>query len=255
MKVTVLGCGGSLGVPLIGDYWGTCDPTEPRNRRRRPSILVEGEAATILVDTSPDLREQLILTRTSMIDAVLFTHSHADHTHGIDDLRPYFYRRHLPIPAYLDEPTLADLEQRFGYALTTVQMERGLYHPMLEPRLVDGSPVRVGDLTALPFIQDHGLSLSLGWRFGNLAYSTDVKALSEDAFEALEGTKVWIVDATREEPHASHAHLDLTLEWIERVGPERAYLTHMNHTMDYRTLLGRLPAGVEPAFDGLVIDL
>lgn len=253
MKVTVLGCGGSLGVPMVGGLWGDCDPTNPRNRRRRPSILVTTASTTVLVDTSPDLRDQLLDAGVRRLDAVLFTHDHADHLHGVDDLRPLTFWRDGPIPAYCDPATKASLEDRFGYVVDSVVMERGPYRPLLTLRLVDG-PLTVGDLTVQPFRQDHGFGPSLGLRFGPFAYSTDVVDLDDAAFEALDGVDTWMVDATRLEPHPSHAHLDRTLEWIARLGPRQAYLTHMNHQMDYDSLVARLPDGVAPAYDGLVLE-
>lgn len=255
MKVTILGCGGSLGVPLVGNGWGTVDPSDPRNRRRRPSLLVETATTTILVDTSPDCREQLLDARVQRLDAVLYTHSHADHIHGMDDIRPLIPHRQA-LPAFMDAETLRVLEHRFGYALDTVLMNRSIYWPFLTPRLIDG-PFRVGDIDVAPFEQQHGAGGSQGFRFGadgqSCGYSTDVSALDERAFETLAGVDVWIVDACREAPHPSHAHLALALEWIGRVKPGRAYLTHMNHTMDYQRLSGLLPAGVAPAYDGLAI--
>ena len=253
MKVTVLGCGGSLGVPMVGNNWGTCDPSNPKNRRRRPSILVEQGATTVLVDTSTDLRGQLLDARVERLDAVLYTHGHADHIHGIDDLRPMTWGRG-PLAAYADAATLDTLCRRFAYAVDNVEIDRGLYKPILQVSTIDG-PFHVGGMDIVPIVQDHGYSSSLGFRFGDFAYSTDVVALDEAAFAALEGIRVWIVDATREEPHPTHAHLDRALGWIERLKPERAYLTHMNHTMDYDRLMARLTPGVEPAYDGLVIEM
>jgi phosphoribosyl 1,2-cyclic phosphate phosphodiesterase len=254
MRVTILGCGGSMGVPMVGGNWGRCDPANPRNRRLRPSILVETGQTVVLVDTTPDLRQQLLDAGVTRLDAVLYTHAHADHLHGLDDLRPLTYKTHRPVPAYADAPTLAVLEKRFSYAVSTVTMDRGLYNPILAPQLIDG-PLTIGDLEIGVFEQKHGNGTSLGLRFGGFGYSTDAVALDEMAFAALEGVEVWVVDATREEPHPSHAHLERTLEWIARLRPRRAYLTHMNHTMDYDRLRSILPAGVEPAYDGLVIEL
>ncbi|MCA8933867.1 MAG: MBL fold metallo-hydrolase [Rhodospirillaceae bacterium] len=253
MRVTMLGCGGSMGVPLIGNDWGNCDPTDPRNRRRRCSILVETARTRVLVDTSPDLREQLLETGTDTLDAVLYTHAHADHTGGLDDLRPLMFRNHNPLPAYMDAATQDSLETRFGYALSSVDVDRSFYRPIIEPRRLNG-PLRIGDLEIVPFVQDHGPIESMGFRFGPFGYSTDVVALSDDAFAILEGVDTWVVDVTRERPHISHAHLDLALEWVERLKPRRTILTHMNHTLDYATLAAKLPPGVEPGQDGLVME-
>lgn len=255
MRVTILGCGGSLGVPMVGNHWGRCDPAEPRNRRLRPSILVATESTTVLVDASSDCRAQLLAAAVERIDAVLFTHAHADHVHGIDDLRALTFRRQQPIPAYADEPTSRDLIERFGYALDGADVDRGSYRPILNLRRIDG-PFAVGDLPVVqPFVQRHGPGTSLGFRLGAFAYSTDVVDLDEAAFAALDGLDTWVVDACRDEPHPSHAHVAKALEWIARVKPRRAFLTHMNHTLDYASLRAALPPGIEPAYDGLVIDL
>jgi len=251
MKVTILGCGTSAGVPRPGLGWGACDPANPKNRRRRVSILVEEGDTRLIVDTSPDLREQLLAADVADLDAVLWTHDHADHTHGIDDLRSVFHARGgRPVPAYSDARTLAVLRQRFGYCFEG----QGGYPAICEAREISG-PFRVGDIDIVPFEQQHGPITSLGFRFGDIAYSTDLNALSEEAFATLDGIRVWIVDALRYEPHPTHPHLDLTLEWIARVRPERAILTHMTWDMDYDTLRRELPDGVEPAFDGLVVRI
>ena len=186
MRVTVLGCGGSMGVPMVGGIWGTCDPANPRNRRRRPSILVQSDSTTILIDTSPDLRDQLLDHDVKRVDALLFTHAHADHIHGIDDLRPLAFKQ--PINAYMDSAVRQELEERFGYIMTSVEMDRGFYHPFLVPHLLDG-PFRVGDIDIVPFEQDHGRVVSMGYRFGRFAYSTDVVRLDDSAWAALEGVE------------------------------------------------------------------
>lgn len=250
MRLTILGCGSSGGVPRIGDDWGACDPGEPRNRRTRASILVETERTRVLVDTSPDLRQQCLDRRISGFDAVIYTHAHADHCHGIDELRVLAQRDRRTMPVYAAADTLAMLQDRFRYAFG----EPGSPYPaILEPNEIDG-PFTLGDLEVMPFAQNHGDVTTLGLRFGGIAYSTDVVALDEAAFAALEGVKTWIVAALRLEPHPTHAHLDQALAWIERVAPRRAVLTHMTSVLDYATLAATLPDGVEPAHDGLILE-
>jgi len=255
MRVTVLGSGGSAGVPVIGNQWGNCDPTNPRNRRTRPSVLVEQDGVSILVDTSPDLRQQLLAADVQRLEAVVWTHQHADHAHGIDELREICRLMQAPLNVYGMAEHLEELKRRFGYCFEPLPMGAPVYRPVLIPHAVDG-PFAVNGVAVTPFVQDHGYTLTLGYRFGDFAYSTDVVRLDEAAFAALAGVKVWVVDCVREEPpHPVHSHLAQTLEWIARVKPERAYLTHMNNTMDYETVRRKLPPGVEPAYDGLVIDI
>lgn len=258
MKVTVLGCGGSGGVPLAGTVpggnWGRCNPRNPKNRRRRVSIHVGTGETSVLVDASPDLRAQLLDNRITRIDAVLFTHGHGDHCHGIDDLRFMVYAQGGPIDAYMDAQTQAQLTLRFDYAFASSHDPKSLYPSLLTDHVIDG-PFRIGDLGITPFVQGHGPDTTLGYRLGPVAYSTDVVSLDDDAFRALDGVHLWIVDCLRFEPHPTHAHLDLTLEWVERVRPARAILTHMNHAVDYDELAARCPPGVEPAYDGMTIEL
>jgi phosphoribosyl 1,2-cyclic phosphate phosphodiesterase len=258
MKVTILGSGGSGGVPLAarepGGDWGACDPGNPKNRRRRVSIHVEEGATSLLVDASPDLRLQLLDNNITRLDAVLFTHAHGDHCHGIDDLRAMSHSQGGPIDAYMDATTRARLTQRFGYVFASSRDPDSLYPPTLADRVIDG-PFRVGEVTVVPFVQGHGPETSLGFRFGPAAYSTDLSSLDEAAFAALAGVKLWIVDCLRFRPHPTHTHFDQTLEWIARVKPARAILTHMNHEADYDELLARCPPGVEPGYDGLVVEL
>jgi phosphoribosyl 1,2-cyclic phosphate phosphodiesterase len=256
MRVTVLGCGPSWGVPRIGGEWGDCDPTDPRNRRRRVSVLVEEGGTTLLIDTSPDLREQLLDAGVRRIDAVLFTHAHADHLHGIDDLRSVNWLMRSGIPVFASAQALAEINQRFGYVFDTLKPDRpaAYYKPVLEPHAVDG-PFAAAGIPIMPFVQDHGFSTTLGFRIGAMAYSTDVVELDEAAFAALRGVDLWIVDCIRRKPHVTHAHLEKTLQWIARVKPRRAVLTHMDESLDYATLRRELPAGVEPGYDGLVIEL
>jgi phosphoribosyl 1,2-cyclic phosphate phosphodiesterase len=254
MKVRILGCGSSGGVPLLGGKWGQCDPAEPRNRRRRVSMLVEHGGSTILIDTSPDLREQLLDAGTRWLDAVLFTHGHADHLHGIDDLRGFNRLMQQAIPVYAHARTLAEIERRFGYVFTPLEPGESFYKPTLTPHAIDG-PFELAGLTVTPFEQDHGFSKTLGFRLGAVAYSTDVVELDDAAFDILAGVELWVVDCLRYEPHPTHSHLAKTLSWIERVKPRRAVLTHMDVDLDYATLRRQLPAGVEPGYDGLVIEL
>jgi phosphoribosyl 1,2-cyclic phosphate phosphodiesterase len=254
MKVTILGCGASWGVPAIGPDWGRCDPTDPRNRRRRCSLLVESRGSVLLIDTSPDLREQLIDARVRQIDAVLLTHAHADHLHGIDDLRMINLLMKKPIPIYAYARTMAQIEQRFGYVLKPALPDKLLARPTLQPHEIAG-PFSVAGMPVVPFVQDHGFSTTLGFRIGPLGYSTDVTELDDNAFAVLAGVELWIVDCLRRRPHPTHSHLAKSLAWIERVRPRRAALTHMDQSFDYRELSAELPQGVEPGYDGLVLEL
>jgi len=259
MKVTILGCGGSGGVPLadgtLGGNWGDCDPANPKNRRRRVSILVEKGGDTALVDTSPDLRLQILDAGVRKLDAVIFTHAHADHAHGIDELRSMVRTHGGPIDAFMDAQTSADLGTRFPYIFASTCNPNSLYPPQLREQIIEGgTPFRAGAIEALAFVQGHGPETSLGLRFGPLAYSTDVVSLDETAFAALDGVDTWILDCLREAPHPTHAHLGLALEWIARVKPRHAILTHLNHQADYEAIRAKCPQGVEPAYDGMTID-
>lgn len=255
MKVTILGCGPSAGVPRIGNDWGACDPSEPRNRRRRGSILVEAGGRTVLVDTSPDLREQLLDARVRRLDGVIYTHEHADQTHGIDDLRALAYAMRGRIDVWADPRTMAVLHRRFDYVFD--QLDGSPYPPIAVARQfpLDGTTFSVAGLDVRPFRQMHGDIDSVGLRFGPFAYSNDVNDLPEESFAALAGVEVWIVDALRYRPHPTHAHLDLALAWIDRVKPRRAVLTNLHVDLDYNVLQRSLPTGVEPAYDGMVIEV
>jgi phosphoribosyl 1,2-cyclic phosphate phosphodiesterase len=267
IAVTILGCGSSGGVPRIGGpdgsgIWGACDPSNPKNRRRRCSVLVTrkgGEGETrVLVDTSPDMREQLIDARVSRLDGVLISHDHADQLHGIDDLRMIAINMRRRVPVWSDATTFQGVLARFSYCF--VQPEGSDYPAILDAEEIDEPFTRFGIAGAggaLPvraFRQGHGHIHSLGFRFGRIAYSSDVDRLDEKAFAALAGVEVWIVDALRYTPHPSHAHVARTLEWIARVRPKRAVLTNLHIDLDYETLRRELPDGVEPAYDGMVIE-
>jgi phosphoribosyl 1,2-cyclic phosphate phosphodiesterase len=252
MKVTLLGCGCSGGVPLIGNVWGNCDPTNPKNRRQCCSILVEEGDTVLLVDTSPDMRAQLLAANVQKLTAVLYTHTHADHCHGIDGLRSVNWLMQAPVPIYGSATSISELTERFPYIFSPRPSAKAFYKPAVEPNVIEGE-LSFGSIRVQAFSQDHGETQTLGFRFNDFAYSTDVSRLDEHAFDVLKGVRTWVVDCAREREHPAHAHLAKTLAWIERVQPAHAWLTHMDQTMDYATLVARLPAGVAPSYDGLVI--
>ncbi len=251
-KVRVLGCGGSRGVPALGFGWGECDPTNPKNRRTRPSILIQTDTHNILVDCGPDVREQLLRHNISKIDALIFTHAHADHTHGIDELIPLRWYNKEVIPAYADAATFAALTARFDYCFTHSCNDEH-YPPfiMLKPLHHE---LHIGGLHLRFFVQDHGYMQSVGIRVGDFAYSTDVKSLDEAAWQALAGTKTWLVDATRHEPLPTHSHVAQTVQWVEKLQATQAFLTHMNQNLDYEALCAMLPTHIRPAYDGLLLE-
>lgn len=257
MRVTILGCGTSGGVPRVGGRngkgeWGAADPSDPRNRRRRCSILVQDAGKTVLVDTSPDVRAQLLDAEVERVDAVIWTHEHADQVHGIDDLRPFALRQG-PLESWADARTHDILLRRFRYCFEAE--EHGFYNPIYRPSLIGSGPFAPAGLRVVPFVQDHGTTSSLGLRFGPLAYANDVVRLSDEAFALLAGVEVLIVDAMRFRPHGTHAHLDLALEWIDRVGPRQAFLTNLHVDMDYAEVDRLTPPHVQPCYDGLVIEV
>ncbi len=257
MKVTILGSGPSSGVPTIHDGWVDCDPENPRNRRLRPSILVEIGDTVVLVDTSPDLRQQLLNTDVRRLDAVLYTHDHADHLHGIDDLRSINRAMNAELPVYADAATLKTINQRFEYTVTPLAQGSNFYYkPVLNlHEIAPGDHFSVGDLEILTIDQDHGHSRTLGYRFGPLAFSTDLLNMPEESFAALEGVETWIIGVFSVKPHTTHVHVDQALEWIERIKPPRAVLTHLGPTIDYGKLCDYLPDGVEAAYDGMEIEI
>ena len=259
MKVTILGCGTSSGVPRIGGIdgagdWGNCDPGNPKNRRRRVSLLVEHNGYTLLIDTGPDLREQLLGARISRLDAVFLTHDHADHAHGIDDLRQVFHAMGEPVACYASAPTWTVLRSRFSYVF-----EGTRFYPPTCTATDLVAPVRVGQMLVTGFEQNHGNIDSTGYRIEAagraVAYSTDVKALDARADAGLANLDLWVVDALRRKPHPTHSHLGQTLEWISHYRPTRAILTHMDQSMDYDGLVADLPAGIEPGYDGQTVEL
>lgn len=273
LKVTILGSGSSGGVPRFGGPdgagdWGACDPAEPKNRRRRCSMLIQRRheqqdyahdaVTSVLVDTSPDMNPQLLDARCSRLDGVLFTHDHADQSHGIDDLRVFAIAMRQRIPVYIEEETGGVLLKRFNYCFEQAPgspypaiLDRREMPPFGEEFAIEGPS---GAIPTQAFLQYHGSVNSLGFRFGDIAYSSDVVDLPEESFEILAGVKTWIVDALQYRPHGSHAHLDKTLQWAARIKPERTILTNLHVAMDYQTLKDVLPIGVEPAYDGMVVE-
>jgi phosphoribosyl 1,2-cyclic phosphate phosphodiesterase len=254
VKLTILGCGTSFGVPRIGGDWGDCDPNERRNRRRRASILIEHDGTRILVDTSPDLREQLIDAGVDRLDAILWTHDHADHCHGIDDLRQIYHVRGSPLPGYARPATIEMLSRRFAYVLEG----KGGYPAIVAAQALPDT-LEIGPIRLRVVDQPHGTITSAGIRFEaggrSISYSTDFNLLTDEMRALFKGSDIWIVDTLRRRPHPTHVHLAQALEWIAEIGPKRAILTHMDNSMDYRSLLAELPAGVEPGFDGLEAEL
>jgi phosphoribosyl 1,2-cyclic phosphate phosphodiesterase len=254
MEVRILGCGTSSGVPRVGNDWGECDPDQPRNRRRRVSILVRHERAQILVDTGPDLREQLLDAEVSGVDGVIWTHDHADHCHGIDDLRQLFHARRQPVSGYARQATLDLLKLRFGYAF-----EGKAGYPAVANLSLLPDHMNLAGISVRAVDQPHGEITSAGLRFDaggkSIVYSTDFHEVTPQMATMIEGIDLWIVDALRRRPHASHPHLAQVLDWIAELRPRHAVLTHLDNSMDYDTLVGELPPDVEPGYDGMEIRL
>jgi phosphoribosyl 1,2-cyclic phosphate phosphodiesterase len=262
LTLTILGSGSSGGVPRIGGNWGKCDPANPKNRRRRCSMMVEktdGSSTTrVLIDTSPDLREQMLSEGVGHIDGVLYTHEHADHTHGIDELRAFYLRARHKVPVWADETTGQMLVTRFGYCFYSSPGSD--YPPILDlNRLVAGRIVKIagagGVIEALPFKVHHGNIDALGFCLGRTAYTPDLNGVPEESLAVLKDLDLWIVDALKRTPHPSHFSLSETLAWIERIKPRRAIVTNMHNDLDYETLRRELPAHVEPAYDGMRVDI
>lgn len=272
-RVRILGSGSSGGVPRFGGAdgtgdWGACDRDEPKNRRTRCSVLVErahGEhgfhhnaTTSVLIDTSPDMRNQLLDAKCSHLDGVLFTHDHADQSNGIDDLRVFAISQRKRIPVHLENSTSGNLLTRFAYCFE--QADGSPYPAILDNRGMPamGEELEIdgpaGPISATPFMQYHGSVNSLGFRIGAMAYSSDVVGLPEESFDMLQDLDLWIVDALQPTPHKTHAHLDMALDWISRVKPKRAVLTNLHVSMDYQTLINNLPKNIEPAYDGLTLE-
>jgi phosphoribosyl 1,2-cyclic phosphate phosphodiesterase len=260
IRVTLLGTGGSAGVPMIGGHdgggdWGQCDPAEPRNRRMRTSIAVEMGDATLLVDTGPDMRAQLLAAGIGRVDAIVYTHAHADHITGLDDVRILNRLLGRPIEAFGTAATMEDITGRFPYAFRPWKPP-GFYRPVIEPVVVEpDAEIAPAGVAVRLFDQDHGMVRTLGLRIGGFGYSTDVVALDDRAFDVLAGVDTWVVGCFQRGPHRTHAPLAQVLRWVERLRPRRAILTHMGTDLDWAWLGANLPPGVEAGFDGMVLEV
>lgn len=253
-KIVILGCGNGAGTPAIGNNWGKCDPNEPRNRRTRASIVILTENGTILVDTGPDLREQLNRHNIADVDAILYTHPHADHVHGIDEFTTLSRIHKHKYPAYGDAGTMAEIREKFSYMLNS---KVGFYPAVIETYTIEmNKKISLCNVEILPFEQDHGTRTSVGYRIGNVAYSTDVKRLDEAAFEALSGIETWIVDGGGylQEDNPVHANFKEVFAYNERIGARRVILTHLARNMDYNVASDMLPEGYELAYDGMEVE-
>ncbi|WP_282096610.1 MBL fold metallo-hydrolase [Epibacterium ulvae] len=259
LRFTILGCGSSGGVPRLGGQWGDCDPNNPKNNRRRCSILVERDGpngtTSVLIDTSPDMRSQLLDAQVGRLDAVVYTHSHADHVHGLDDLRMIVFNMKTRVPVYADAETEQALISRFGYAF--IQPEGSSYPPILDLHRIDGAFTISGpggDISLRPFQVKHGAIDSLGFRIHDVAYLPDVSEIYDDALPELENLDCWILDALRRSPHPTHFNLDTALDWIKRMAPKRAVLTNLHNDLDYATLEAETADHITPAYDGMVMQ-
>jgi phosphoribosyl 1,2-cyclic phosphate phosphodiesterase len=263
MRFTILGCGSSPGVPRITGDWGDCDPSNPKNRRRRASLLVEridehGAKTVVVIDTGPDFRDQMISADVRWLDAAVYTHAHADHIHGIDDLRGYWLSQRRLIDIHADMETLDRLREGFGYCFETPK--GSAYPPIVAPHVINHEEAfeisgNGGLIRFEPLVQQHGSILSLGFRIGDFAYCPDVSDFPAATVEKLQLLDVLVIDALQQRPHPSHLSLDESVAWIERLKPKRAILTHMHTPLDYDVTARSLPVGIEPGFDGLTVEM
>jgi len=264
LRVTVLGSGSSSGVPGLDYGWGDCDPNNPKNRRRRPGIIVEDidSGTRVLIDTSPDLREQLLDADIDRLDAVVYTHAHADHLNGIDDIRGINRQMQEALPVYLSQKTYDEISARFGYVLEPLPPKDDgtppyFFKPVLYPHhiIAPGDRIEIGSLTLEAFDQDHGFSRTLGFRIGDFAYSTDVTRLEEAVFETVKDVRVWMIGVLGWHEHQTHCHVDKAIDWVKRAGAERAVFGHLSGLIDYQILKDYLPSHMQPAYDGMVFEV
>lgn len=258
LRVTVLGCGTSVGVPCIGQSgWGLCDPNEPLNRRQRSALLIQSESTTILVDAGADIRNQLLPLNIMKLDAILITHTHADHVAGLDDLRGFYWPHRKKVPIYATNIHAQHIKARIPYMFEREAESPDYFTPpLILHEISAGQQIQIGDINIDIMHQDHGITFSLGFIFNNLCgYSTDVNYMPDENFEKLSGIPLWIVESLREKEHPAHAHYDLTFSWIKKVQPGRAVLTHLGIEADYQTLRAICPENVEPGYDGMVFIL
>jgi phosphoribosyl 1,2-cyclic phosphate phosphodiesterase len=257
LKITVLGCGGSAGVPASGNYWGACDPLEPKNNRMRCSIAVQSAQTTLVIDTGPDFRHQVNRANINHVDAVLYTHYHGDHADGMADLRTFRFRSKALVPIYASRETLDVFERTVPHLLHT---QEAVYPQILEANEITpqqyGKPMTVGDISFIPFEQDHGTCKTVGYRFGDFAYSVDILDIAPEGIDVLKGVKIWMVDGTgyHQDDNPVHANLNTIYKINKEIGAERVIITSLSLSMDYQTLRSELPPGYEPAYDGLVFE-
>ena len=256
MQITILGCGSSAGVPAIGNYWGNCNPKNPKNRRLRCSILIKSDKSQILIDASPDLRQQLLSANVTYIDGVLITHAHADHIHGIDDFRYLNHIMNKHINLYAKSAVIDEIRKKFNYVFDDLVPEsNGFYYkPCLIPNEISGQ-FQIKDLKIKSFQQNHGFGETTGFRINNIAYSTDVVELNEKAFSNLHDLDLWIVDCLRFKAHKTHSHFEKTMEWVNKIKPKKTILTHMNFEVDYDEITKKLPKNCYAGYDGLKIKV
>ena len=255
----ILGCGSSGGVPRLGGVWGACDPKNPKNDRQRCSLLITRQTevgkTSVLIDTTPDMRRQLLNAKVDNLDAVLYTHDHADHVHGLDDLRMLVLRNRKRLQVWADKQVQKSLNERFGYAF--IQPQGSPYPPILDMNDLMGDLSITGDggtIDIVPFYVKHGGINALGFRINNFAYLPDVSEIPEKSWKLLDNLDCWVVDALRYTPHPSHSHLSQTLEWIDRANPKRAIITNMHIDLDYETVCKETPERVTAAYDGMQIQ-